>query len=229
MRNWWWKILGVVIVLYAIIAAFLIEVPALPILNETIRNLFFHVVMWFVMMTLLTVSLVSSIVYLINSKNKNPLKRWKWDDWALETANVAVWFGLIGIVTGMIWAKFTWGSYWVIQDPKLNGAAMGIFVYLAYLLVRNMIQDQDTRRTVAAVINIFAFAMYMVFVNVLPRLNDSLHPGNGGNPGFSGYDLDGDLRIVFYPAVIGWILISLWIVTLRVRLKKIENKLKLEE
>ena len=134
MRNWWWKILGVAVVLYAIVAAFLIEVPALPILNETIRNLFFHVVMWFVMMTLLTISLVRSIGYLINSKNKNPLKRWKWDDWALESANVAVWFGLIGIVTGMIWAKFTWGSYWVIEDPKLNGAAMGIFVYLAYLL-----------------------------------------------------------------------------------------------
>lgn len=228
MRNWWWKIIGVLLVLYAVIAAFLIDVPALPILNETIRNLFFHVVMWFVMMALLTASLIASIGYLAKSKNANPLQRWKWDDWALEAANVGVFFGLIGIVTGMIWAKFTWGQFWVIEDPKLNGAAMGIFVYLAYLLIRNMIQDQDTRKTVSAVVNIFAFAMYMVFVNVLPRLTDSLHPGNGGNPGFSGYDLDGDLRMVFYPAILGWIIIGFWIVTLRTRLRKVENVLKLQ-
>lgn len=229
MRNWWWKILGVLLVLYAVVAAFLIDVPELPILNETIRNLFFHVVMWFVMMALLTISLVSSVVYLVKSKNKKPLVKWKWDDRAVESVNVAVWFGVIGILTGMIWAKFTWGSFWVIEDPKLNGAAMGLFVYFAYLLVRNMIQDDDSRRTVSAVVNIFAFAMYMVFVNVLPRLQDSLHPGNGGNPGFSGYDLDGDLRLVFYPAILGWILIALWIYSIRVRLKSIENKLKLQQ
>jgi heme exporter protein C len=55
-------------------------------------------------------------------------------------------------------------------------------------------------------------------------MTDSLHPGNGGNPAFSNYDLDSNMRLVFYPAVIGWTLIGVWMLSLRVRLKKIENK-----
>jgi heme exporter protein C len=53
---------------------------------------------------------------------------------------------------------------------------------------------------------------------------DSLHPGNGGNPAFSSYDLDKNMRVVFYPAVIGWSLIGFWIADLRIRLKNIELK-----
>ena len=65
----------------------------------------------------------------------------------------------------------------------------------------------------------------MVFINVIPRIsNSSLHPGNGGNPGFNSYDLDSDLRLVFYPAVIGWILLSVWIATLLIRIEKVYRK-----
>jgi heme exporter protein C len=63
----------------------------------------------------------------------------------------------------------------------------------------------------------------IVLIFVLPRLTDSLHPGNGGNPGFSNYDLDNKMRLVFYPAVIGWILIGTWIVTIRYRIRLLEN------
>ena len=64
----------------------------------------------------------------------------------------------------------------------------------------------------------------VVLLFILPRLTDSLHPGNGGNPGFGGYDLDLNMRMVFYPAVIGWILISVWIMTIRYRIRLVENK-----
>ena len=56
-------------------------------------------------------------------------------------------------------------------------------------------------------------------------MNDSLHPGNGGNPGFNKYDLDSNMRLVFYPAVIGWILLAVWLVNLRVRTEKIKRNL----
>jgi heme exporter protein C len=64
----------------------------------------------------------------------------------------------------------------------------------------------------------------LVFIMVLPRLTDSLHPGNGGNPGFNSYDLDNDLRKVFYPAVIGWSLLAVWITEIRVRIKRLALK-----
>ena len=62
----------------------------------------------------------------------------------------------------------------------------------------------------SAAYNVIAFVLYIMFIFVLPRLQgvDSLHPGQGGNPAFSSYDLDNALRIVFYPAVIGWTFIG---------------------
>jgi heme exporter protein C len=60
---------------------------------------------------------------------------------------------------------------------------------------------------------------------ILPRMTDSLHPGNGGNPGFNSYDLDNDLRKVFYPAVLAWTLIGFWISSLRIRKRKLEAEL----
>ena len=67
--------------------------------------------------------------------------------------------------------------------------------------------------------------MFMVLINVIPRIsNSSLHPGNGGNPGFNSYDLDSDLRKVFYPAVIGWVLLSVWISTILIRIEKVFRK-----
>jgi heme exporter protein C len=52
-----------------------------------------------------------------------------------------------------------------------------------------------------------------------------MHPGSGGNPGFNMYDLDSRMRMVFYPAVIGWILLGFWIATLRVRLRLVNEKI----
>jgi heme exporter protein C len=60
-------------------------------------------------------------------------------------------------------------------------------------------------------------------------MTDSLHPGSGGNTGFNTYDLDNDLRKVFYPASVGWILLGVWISTLFIRLQLIEKKNVLHE
>jgi len=214
----WWKIAAVILVIYTIVAGFLLDVPALPILNETIRNLYFHVTMWWGMMMLLSVSLVYSIRYLSGFKIDNDLM-------AGSFAHTAMLFGFLGLLTGMTWARFTWGAWWV-SDPRLNGAAITLLIYLAYMILRNAIDDEHKRAKVAAVYNIFAFVMLIVFLLVIPRMTpDSLHPGYGGNPAFSSYDLDSTMRLVFYPSIFAWILLGVWIATLRVRYKKIERKL----
>lgn len=217
MKLSWWKISGAVLVLYSVIAGFLIDVPRLPILHETIRNLFFHVTMWFSMMFLLMISLINGIRYLGKSNIH-------FDIVAEESARVGIVFGILGLITGSIWAKNTWGAWWV-NDAKLNGAAATMLVYFAYLLLRGSMDDEHKRARISAVYSIFAFMLMLVFIMILPRLTDSLHPGNGGNPGFSTYDLDNRMRLVFYPAVIGWILLSAWILNIRVRIRKIEHEL----
>ncbi len=211
----WWKVLAVALLFYTIIGGLLFEAPRLAILNETIRNLHFHVPMWFGMQILLTVSVIFSIRYLRKPSFKN-------DTWAVESANMAIVFGILGILTGMEWAKFTWGSPWS-GDPKQNAAAIALLIYFAYLLLRNSFEDRQQKGRISAIYNIFAFATYIPLIYILPRLTDSLHPGNGGNPGFNAYDLDSRLRLVFYPAVIGWTLLGVWITTLRIRLRIVEE------
>lgn len=218
MRASWWKILTIVLLAYTLLGGLLFEVPRLPILNETIRALHFHVTMWFGMILMLLVAVSYSIKYL----RSNDLKH---DDLALEFTNAAILFGVLGIVTGMLWAKFTWGDYWS-GDPKQNASAIGLLMYFAYLVLRNSLNDVHQRARIGAVYNIFAFAAFIPLIFVLPRLTDSLHPGNGGNPGFNAYDLDSKLRLVFYPAIIGWTLLGTWISTVRVRLRRAERQIE---
>lgn len=214
----WWKIAAIILVLYAIIAGFLLPVPALPILHESIRNLYFHVTMWFAMITMLAISVVYGIKYLRSNNHDH-------DIISSEAINVGIVLGLLGVSTGSLWANNTWGAWWV-NDPKLNGSAISLLFYFAYLILRSALPDEDKKARVSAIYNIFAFTMMLLFIGVLPRMTDSLHPGNGGNPGFGGYDLDGTMKIVFYPAIIGWTLTALWILTLRVEYKRLYEKIQ---
>jgi len=210
------KILSVLLLIYTAAAGILLEVPRLPILNETIRVLYFHVPMWFTMIFLLLLSSVNAYKF-ISTKNI------KYDLISYNYAHVGVYFGILGIVTGMIWANYTWGTFWT-NDPKLNGSAVGLLIYFGYFVLRNSIEDESKKAKVSSVYSVFAFSMLIPLIFILPRLTDSLHPGNGGNPGFNVYDLNSQLRLVFYPAVIGFICLGLWIANIKFKLLKLTNK-----
>jgi heme exporter protein C len=124
----------------------------------------------------------------------------------------------------MLWATYTWGSPWH-GDPKQNGAAISLLVYLAYFVLRASIENEEQRGRLSAVYNIFAFAAMIPLIFIIPRLTSSVHPGSGGNPGFNMYDLDSRMRMVFYPAVIGWFLLGYWVANIRIRLSALEEKI----
>lgn len=221
MKNWL-KILAVAILVFVHTAGLLLDVPRLDILNETVRALYFHVPMWFGMVLLFGFSVFYAIRYLKNPLSENDRK-------SVEYANVGLVFGILGMITGMLWANYTWGSPWH-GDPKQNGAAIALLVYMAYFVLRGSVENHEQRARLSAVYNIFAFAAMIPLIFIIPRLQDSLHPGSGGNPGFNAYDLDNRMRLIFYPAVIGWFLIGLWITSLRIRYKRLEeNNLDLDE
>ena len=108
---------------------------------------------------------------------------------------------------------------------KLNGAAVTMLIYGAYLVLRGSVRDEQQRARLSAIYNIFAFAAAIPLLFIMPRLYDSLHPGMGGNPGFSKYDLDSSMRMVFYPAVIGWTLLGVWITEVACRLSFVQEKI----
>ena len=209
------KIFCVLLLTYTVTAGFLFDVPKLVILNETIRVLYFHVPMWFTMIFLLFMSSLNAYKFIANGDKNFDVKSYNY-------ANVGVYFGVLGLITGMFWAKYTWGTYWT-NDPKLNGSAIGLLIYFSYFVLRNSIKDESKKRKISPVYNVFAFAMLIPLIFILPRLTDSLHPGNGGNPGFNVYDLDSQLRIVFYPAVVGFILLGIWITDIKLKLSKLNK------
>ncbi|AXY75468.1 ABC transporter permease [Paraflavitalea soli] len=219
MRQYWWKILCIVLLLYTFTAGFLVKVPEIGNLYQTIRNLFFHVPMWFAQLVLVTISLVYSIRYLRDPQPKYDLYAWQY----AQTGTV---LGVLGLLTGMIWANYTWGTPWN-NDPKQLGVAIALLIYLAYFVLRNSMTDLDKRGRVAAVYNIFAYFIYIPMILILPRLVESLHPGGKGvegNPGLNGQDLDPEMRKVFWPAVVAWTLLGVWITTLYLRMKTLEEK-----
>jgi heme exporter protein C len=232
LRKGWWKILSFILLVYTIVAGFLLDVPRLPILNETIRNLYFHVSMWFGMMILFGVSVVYSVKYLLGYNYRN-------DIFASKFASVGCLFGILGYVTGVIWVSVTWmtdqsqslGS--ILKEPKLIGAAIALLIYAAYFVLRGSFNDIDKRARISAVYNIFAFIMLFPSIWIIPRLVGSLHPGSpgsdSGNPALDKRDMDSVMRMVFWPAVIGWTLLGVWIATLKIRFELYRDKKLLHE
>lgn len=219
MKKSWWKILAVVLLLYTFTAGLLIKVPIIGNLHQTIRNLFFHVPMWFGQMILLLVSMIFSIRYLRSGNLEDDIK-------AREYARTGVVYGLLGLLTGAIWANFTWGKPWS-NDPKQIAVAIALLIYLAYFVLRNSMPDMDKRARVSSVYNIFAYFIYVPLIMILPRLVQSLHPGGQGvegNPALGGQDLDPTMRLVFWPGVIGWTLLGVWMTTLLIRFYKLKEK-----
>jgi heme exporter protein C len=226
IKNWW-KIAAILLLVYTFIAGFLVEVPRLPILNETIRNLYFHVCMWMAMMILYGASFVYSVRYLRKPQLSTDLR-------AVSFAETGTLFGILGYITGAIWVNVTWltdqgqtiGS--VMKEPKLIGAAIALLIYGAYFVLRSSMNDIDQRARISAVYNIFSFAMLFPSIWIIPRIVGSLHPGapgsDSGNPALNRNDLDSGMRMIFYPAVIGWTLMGVWITTLKIRWKLLQEK-----
>lgn len=236
MKNNWYKFLAIILLLYAIIGGLTVELPSLmegtDNIKESMRNIFYHVGMWFAMLAILFVSVRNSLMYL----SKGEIE---YDQKAEEAVKVGLFFGVLGIVTGMFWAKFTWGAGtpllsaqgWWANDPNLNGALVSMLIYFAYMILRSAIEDEDKRARTAAVYNIFAFVMLVVFIGVLPKISDTgIHPGKqDSNIAFGGGGMSNQMRMIFWPALIGWMMLGVWITNLKNRIRTLEEAVNEEE
>ncbi len=191
--------------------------PFRNILKESIRNTYFHVPLWFSMVFLFLFSVGYSIRYLRAGAPDH-------DRRAHALAVGGVLFGIMGLITGAIWAKNTWGAYWS-WDVKQNMTAIALLIYFAYFILRGSFEDPEKRARLAAVYNLFAFVALIPLIYVVPRLTDSLHPGSGGNPAFGSDDLDNTMRMVFYPAILGWTLLGFWIASVIYRIGALRDRI----
>ena len=150
-----------------LVAGFLIPIPEIAILEQSARNLFLHVPMWFTMMTAFSISFVHSIRYL-SSEDLT------FDRKAETATTVGLLFGICGLVTGSLWARFTWGTWWTFAEPRMNLSALGMLIFVAYFILRQAFDDPEKRAKIAAVYNVFGVTTIPFLLYVIPRQLPSL-------------------------------------------------------
>lgn len=204
-----------------LLAAFLLQIPRINILEHTARNLYFHVPMWFTLMLATFVSAYYSFRHLQSGDTLADIR-------ALQAARVGFYFGILGLLTGILWSRFTWyvgTNIWWNFDPRQSMAAAELLIYGAYFVLRSSIEDPTKRGRIAAVYNLFAVTTVPFLLYVLPRQLDSLHPGADGNPAFSEITAP-IMRLVFYPAVIGFMGLFWVLYTQRVRTAALQYRIQ---
>lgn len=213
-----WKYLVAIWMTLVIAGGILIQIPEIPILEQTARNIFFHVPMWMAMFSMFTISFVYSIRYLNSPEQLFDIK-------AESAATVGMVFGVCGLLTGSLWARFTWGTWWTFAEPKMNLAALAMVIYVAYFVLRSAFDDEEKRAKISAVYNIFAVTTVPFLLYVVPRQLTSLHPGADGNPAFSEVTA-AELRYILYPAMIGFIAVAFWVYDIVHRYRTVQNRIE---
>ncbi|MEI8134096.1 MAG: cytochrome c biogenesis protein CcsA [bacterium] len=151
----------------------LLTFPLIQGLGELGRNMLFHVPMSFVAFIAFLIATVYSIQFLRT-------KKVYFDHSAWAASSIGLLFTTLATVTGSIWARFSWGSFWS-WDPRETSIFILLLIYLAYFLLRSLLEESHEKKArLAAVYNIIAFVTVPFLMFVLPRITQSLHPGSSG-------------------------------------------------
>jgi heme exporter protein C len=144
-------VLGVVLILSMSLALYMafIEAPREKTMGDLQRIFYFHVPAAITGLLAFAINFVASLMYIIR-KNR------RWDNLALSAAEIGVMFMAMVLVTGPIWAKPAWFIWWT-WSPRLTSSLILCLLYIAYLLIRNYIEDPERKATVSAVFGIVAF------------------------------------------------------------------------
>ena len=209
-----YKILLTIWMNLIIAAVFLYVEPAAGFPGEVSRILFFHVPMAWVATLAFLLSMIASSVYLITRKVNA-------DFLAQSSAELGFLFCFLATVTGSIFAKATWGSFWN-WDPRQTSIIMLLMIYGAYFVLRSAVPDHEKRRVFAGVYSILAFCTVPFLVFVVPRITRSLHPEDTLNPASPGMDVK--TLIFFLGSLCAYTGLFVWMLRLKVRMLRILDR-----
>lgn len=195
--------------------------PFIPDLTDRVKILNLHVPMSWIAVVAYLVSMIYSVKYLRKKELDYDIK-------AAASSSLGTLFAILATVTGMLWAKFNWGSYWS-WDPRQTSILILILIYAAYFVLRSSIENEEPRARLSSVYSIIAFVTVPFLVFILPRITTGLHPGAGGEEGpiLSNQPsaLDSNLMYSFGISLFGFCLLYFWMMNLKIRLEKINYKL----
>jgi len=190
-------------------------------LGEYTRVLYFHVPTAWITVVAFALGAIFSGLYL----KKREIK---YDLWSESANQLGFLFGILATVTGSIWAKMSWGSFWN-WDPRETSIFILLLIYAAYFALRSAVEQPERRAALSAVYDLLAFVTVPFFIFVVPRIYSSLHPDPIMNVEGK-IHMDGKMLTVFLSSLFGYTLLFLWmlkqridIVSIRLKIKKLEN------
>jgi heme exporter protein C len=229
------KYLSIILVTFVIIAGIaipmvpepqsLFEFPIIPGLEDKARNIFFHVpVAWTSVLGFL-VALYYGFKYL-RTKNLD------YDIQSVSSAGLGMMFCLLATVTGSIWAKFNWGSFWN-WDPRETSIFILLLIYGAYFALRSALGSDEARARLSAVYAILAGLTAPFFIFIMPRIVGGLHPGakgdTSGSTPVAQLHMPPNMRFVFFVSLIGFSLLFIWLLNVRIRAARVEHQLSIKD
>ena len=199
----------------AILWAGLVWAPLVPMLGATTRVLYFHIPAAWLTVVAFGWSMLHSILYLARKRPIHDLN-------AAAAGELGMLFCIVATVSGSLWAKATWGSYWN-WDPRETSIFFLLLIYGAYLALRGAIEDEARRARLSAVYSILAFVAVPFLIFVVPRLYETLHPDPIINARGK-VDMDPRIRMVFFSSMVAFTVLFAWILSIRVRSGVLERR-----
>jgi len=178
------------------------------------RIMYFHVGAAWVGFFAFFITFISGILYL--SK-----RTFYWDNMGYASVEIGLTFMTMVLITGSIWAKPTWNTWWT-WSPRLTISAIGWLMYIGYLMLRGAMDDPSRRATFAAVYGIVSFIS--VPINFLAiRWWRDIHPavvGSSAGEGSGGFDMSADMRTTLLFCVFAFTIFYITLMYHRLKLGK---------
>ena len=181
------------------------EFPLIPGLEENAKIIFFHVPTAWLTVIAFLMSTIYSIKYL-RKKNLDD------DAKSYSAAQLGIIFCILATVTGSVWSKFAWGSFWS-WDPRQTSIFALLLIYGAWFALRSAIEQEEKRATLSAVYAIIAFITVPFFIFIMPRIMSGLHPGSADDTNAGpvvNFKMNANMQLIFYLSLTGFTILYFW-------------------
>ena len=212
-----------IIALLLVAAAVLMAIfyaPTEAVMGAVQKVFYFHVANAWLGMLAFTTAFVAGILYLVT-------KRSIWDLVGVSAVEIGLVFMLITIVTGSIWARPAWNTWWT-WDPRLTTVTIMELAYAAYLMLRSGIEEPEKRARFGAVYSIIAFIVVpLTFFSI--RLLRTIHPVviGSNDPGAEGdFAMTPAMGATFAMALVSYSVLFISLLWHRIRLGRLAEKVE---
>ena len=196
-----------------LIGTYLVPIPVIPGLYDKARIIYLHVPMSWIAVLSFLLSMINSVQYL----RKRDLI---YDIRSNSAAEVGFLFTILATVTGSLWAKFNWGSYWN-WDPRETSIFILMLIYGAYFSLRSAIDNYEQKAKLASVYAIIAFVTVPFFIFIMPRIVESLHPADSIVDSRGKITMDPVMLTIFLFSLFSFTLLFFWILNVKIRMEKL--------